>query len=696
MRKQPEQIPPSLEDTVTRSYRVGIRFEADKRQEKRQLEKRVNNIVLTLQREAFNKLTPETVDQGVNLVREYPNWSGKTGAGYLAKELGDRSNLGQVSYTALLNACKGTFDRETKCESFISLLQEYPHEGISWLSLGRAPYLEKLFQYRIKTGYDYARNLIVSARKTIDQHLPDEYRLLNIIPILTTDQLQTAFDKFITQTITTLTTLKKTDTLTKNQRVFLNKLHSIKNHSDLMIEVLKATLDEWHDPTETTPQSFWRMLKQCSKSLLKRLKFLTKRNPYRKQTTYFSIIRNIIVTAIRHYYDPKETTECPIVQMLQEQQILRPQNLVSKPYRKKRNKYDKKIPLSLVMGSKFVVGRPGNSKVLTELAKTEAQFDLTFWYPRKKKTAISGTIRFHKSLKRYLDNGASIKLLVLEAGPPPAQKVYCTIVLTGTRRMFMTTKAIEQFKFPKTLEKTAVLGLDINRIGEYTVAYSQDFPLPSVLLELCKRYNQLTKRLPQLYRLKTRAYNSMIRNHTDQTAREHTKRVTVVRQHFTKRNNLLREIEHQIGHLTSALLVQTEAQTLAVEELNCSTRNTKGALAKAIASMPDDNAIYVNAVLRAEFFSNKTIFLETVDPAYTSNGIHIGCSSNPAGKLKRTPKHYDNAPCSHCSQFINTHVNAAKILTQRALKQQTDRIAKSFNSTPHRTPAGGPPLRSPV
>ncbi|MFX0066406.1 MAG: hypothetical protein ACFFC7_29960 [Candidatus Hermodarchaeota archaeon] len=50
--------------------------------------------------------------------------------------------------------------------------------------------------------------------------------------------------------------------------------------------------------------------------------------------------------------------------------------------------------------------------------------------------------------------------------------------------------------------------------------------------------------------------------------------------------------------------------------------------------------------------------LEVVDPRGT-NRVHVGCG----GRLKRSKKYYDLAPCTKCDDLVNTHDNAAKAVS---------------------------------
>ena len=165
----------TLETIVTRTYTVGLVFQGATRTEQRKNEKKANEIVRGLQQLINDKITAEKMDQTLELIRQEPTWQGTTGAAKIAAYFNDRSNIGQVAYLTMLNAAKGTIDKERKISCFINKLSEEPLSAVEWLVFGRSPYLEWFLQYQLQIAYDYSRNLVHSARRTVDSHLPEEF-----------------------------------------------------------------------------------------------------------------------------------------------------------------------------------------------------------------------------------------------------------------------------------------------------------------------------------------------------------------------------------------------------------------------------------------------------------------------------------------------------------------------------------------
>ena len=124
---------------------------------------------------------------------------------------------------------------------------------------------------------------------------------------------------------------------------------------------------------------------------------------------------------------------------------------------------------------------------------------------------------------------------------------------------------------------------------------------------------------------------------------------------YTRRSRILREITCLLPHFLAAVMVKKKCKVLKIERLTVDSTGTRGALAKAIYTMPDSLFIYKKAVWLASLELGYDVQLETVRPYHTST-IHYGCG----GLLTRQKGQYDVAPCKKCGQKVNTHANAAK------------------------------------
>jgi hypothetical protein len=651
----------TLQASVTRTYTTGLRFEGTNRKDRRTKEQQANAIVRDLQKQIGKKITPDRMDETIDFVREQKNHSGTKGAAVLAKKFNDRSNLGQVAYVTMLAAAKGTLDREKKLQVFINRLQEESTAAIEWLVFGRSPYLEWSLQYQLTIAYDYGRNLIHSARRTVDQYLPEEYQLVHSLPLPTKSAFVAAIEQYHASITQQFGLLEK---LSHRQQVFAKKLSVLDQHRLLLAECLLRWINDWNT-RETNTFSRWKALKRFTRGVEEWLAI-----SYEHKITkysYLSVIRGILVHALLPYFE-----EGTAVKKLIDQGIICPENLVIKPFReeKKNKKTSRKlIPLSLLMGSKYVVGRPGSSTVMTELANTQGSFTISIWSPGQRKNALTATIRFSKKLQQYLTNGAVLKLLILRSSDGPSSKLLVNLVFTGQCSMFLSTSFMKSTSLQTNSSFTvnSALGIDVNRVGPFILAFSEDISLPDELLTIMTRYLQLEKVLSKLQRCQTKweGYfhkkpSNFLQNRLDKYSQE----LSFV---HARRKRLLREIHHHCSRLIALVVFHTDVSLLTVEDLHLSARGTRGSLAKAILSMPDELDLFARALLLVELFTGKSIPLRSVSPAYTSSGPHVDCLSSFPGRLSRSGSSYDFVLCPACGLLVNTHRNAACLIRNRGL-----------------------------
>ena len=181
------------------------------------------------------------------------------------------------------------------------------------------------------------------------------------------------------------------------------------------------------------------------------------------------------------------------------------------------------------------------------------------------------------------------------------------------------------------------LGLDINRPGVHMLTFSEPILLPPYLLRLCQKYRRLEDVIRQLGKAVTRATIWRRRFPSVFSFRYYTKMTGELARVHAARARCLAELHRASTRFVSSVLVQTGHSLLCVEDLHASARNTRGALAKAILAMPDQETLYPRAVLLASYITGRPIALRKVNPAYTSQGIHRDCSGIPPGRIVRHP-----------------------------------------------------------
>lgn len=175
------------------------------------------------------------------------------------------------------------------------------------------------------------------------------------------------------------------------------------------------------------------------------------------------------------------------VQTLLATKTIRPEHMVTPPYETTRtkNRFYHRVPLHLITGSKYVIRRTGNKLVITKEAKELGYIPILIKANTRKthwKDAISCHIVIHKKLQKFLARGATINSIILYAGNAPSYKLRCQVILEGTISMFLSTKQIiQQKQYLKqnysVQQHSSVLGLDVNRISEYMLAFSEPVSL---------------------------------------------------------------------------------------------------------------------------------------------------------------------------------------------------------------------------
>ena len=318
-------------------------------------------------------------------------------------------------------------------------------------------------------------------------------------------------------------------------------------------------------------------------------------------------------------------------------------NVVPLPFKRKKKG---RLPIKLLMGKNYVITRQGNAKELTDQISNQGWTELGF--PKRGKQRLTAQVHFPNKVLEYLTNGAHIKIFQISSGQAPSYKPRVDVVLAGTHACFHSSSLLHNYLRQIPAKKASVLGIDINRLGQFMLTFNIPVPLSPDLLKLAEHYNHLSTNvideLNRGYLRKRKEYDT----HGSCKLKGELNRV------YTRRNRILREITRLLPHFLAAVLVKKKCKVLKIERLTADATGTKGALAKAIYTMPDSLFIYKKAIWLASLELGYEVKLESVPPYYTST-LHYGCK----GTLTRGKGQYDIAPCSRCGQKVNTHFNAA-------------------------------------
>ncbi len=182
---------------------------------------------------------------------------------------------------------------------------------------------------------------------------------------------------------------------------------------------------------------------------------------------------------------------------------------------------------------------------------------------------------FPPKVLEYLDNGAGIKVFQVSSGGAPSFKPRVDVVLEGTHDCFRSSKLLHSYLPQIPGRRKKVLGLDINRLGEYMVVFNTPVTVPKDLLKLAERYQKLTKKVIDELNL------GFLTKRKSYDVRGSCKLKGELNRVYNRRSRLLREITRRLPHFLAAVMVKKQCQTLKIEELVADPAGTKGALAKA-------------------------------------------------------------------------------------------------------------------
>ena len=658
--------PVVLGASVLRTYTVGVRCKGETPRRRRMNEVHANGIIAELQNRVAEKITVQMVDAARTLVQEQPAFRGTKGAAYLAQKVADRSNLEQIAYLEVLNKSEGLLAQEHKVQIFLDMLEGYPEEAVCWFVFGRTPFLEKRLQYESQVKYEYARNLILSGRRVLDTFLPSEDKLTGPLPVLETFELQQAivlYNQTIHQHFAEQEATGKP--LTNPQKVFKKRLEEVAFHQTLVASELQTMLLEWNIPSDDTPASRWKLLKRTARNMQELLPsgIITAKNHFK----YLSVLRGILVTAFLPYYAQGET-----VLGLKAAGVLCVEHLVRKPFIKQiLAGRPWKLPLTLIMGPKYVVERPGNAQVLTKLGKTQGSFPIKIFEPEKRKQGIVATVILSPSVRQFLAAGATIKTLIVVSGTAPACKLTVKIILSGRIEWFFSQKEIEKtdpLVLTEATNHVDALGVDINRPGKNIIAFSEPVKESKFLQTLCTHYECLEGVIQQLSKAFTEVQKATRQNPSTENKRHVLKLRGELTRVYARRKRLLREIVHEVVRYLTTVFLQTRCPIGCFEELALTARETKGALAKAILLMPDDRAILYRLMLLYEWITGKKLLGVLIPPQWTSQGEHLDCPITSKGRVRRSGKYWDTAPCLSCHLLVDTQLLAARHIKLRGIQ----------------------------
>ncbi len=500
--------PPSSKG-VMRSYQVVLKCTSQSQREE------INQRIRNLEEQQQQLFTSQVVKQAIQLYRTNPQ------EGFFARQLcktvGQSPNIAESAFHWLHIAIKGKLNKEQKAQGMINFLLKNPQQLVEWVIFGRSPYTERSLENYWKLKRRYIINLLTSTRMQTDSYWRKKHRTSYFanflqfnasLPSTTQHEVLQALDDTLFYYTNEFAHLPQ---LTKNQHAFLKKFQLLKKEQHIVVPFLTSWINSPQD-------SRWKSLKELAKQLAQLIG-----KPSRK---LFSTVRQIIVfTLFDHYLQS-------VPQLLIG---LSTAKVVPSPFKRKKKG---RLPIKLLMKKSYVITRQGNAKDLTDQIKKQGWTELGF--PKKGNQKLTARVHVPPKVLTYLQNGASIKVFQVSSGCAPSYKPRVDVVLEGTHGCFHSSTLLRYYLASIPAKKTPILGLDINRLGRYMLAFNLPVSLPPDLRKLAARYDQLsTKVLDELNR-------GLLRKRKEYDARGCCKLKGELNRVYARRHRILRELTRRL------------------------------------------------------------------------------------------------------------------------------------------------------
>lgn len=649
-------------------------------------------------------------------------------------------------------------------DSLSSWFAGHPEKWFEFLLFERSPFTETYLARQWSVSRTFTRNFLHGIRYRLDKHLPEEMQLKQPLRPFTEQSITDACQQLVKDINQFIADRLKEEKHVDSSRAFLNKVKTIEQYATGIIAFLNGC------PLLGGPITIgWKPLKERSEAIVTYL--LQKKN-----ANYHSALRAVLSLAAA---DPNGSPLAVTLQGLGVEEMT-PDRCLVKPFKSEkrnnitsrtdyRNSYSKSKlqPLNLVMSSNHVIYRPDKGIVLTALLASNGVIELQVPRFSRDRNPLIFYLPASHGMLQAIERGAKVQMLRLHPPSGPSRKIKVDVALTGPPWAFASTKhlALENYcpvcwtrhplgstcqrcnvpVVPATLPEDTHLGIDLNKVGKYMVAFSTGdlrsaaSQLSLLTLDTIKHYNNAKKELSEQQKARakrekrlTSKLSTLLTVITPDLLQEllsltasgmdiHPLKDFIKQRGITGKNcaslttlgyntlginNQIALLHARIKHLRKALhelttreiaiqLLLIGATTLACENLaGLDVTGKKGTIAIATLDMPDEPAVIIRAIRNVNAYYRALgihleVVIDPVDPRGTSS-IHAGCGS----KLERSPgKQWDMAKCKKCGKNVNTHVNAAlnvKFLSQGKLLVPVPAPDPS-PSTPAPPPPPAPP-----
>lgn len=532
----------------------------------------------------------------------------------------DRSNLGQSSFLRLVAAGRNYLEMIEKFWWFKSLMKEEPKEFVSFLLFGRAPWTEARISRRFKSSFTWARNFLVGIHNKFIYSLKSAHVSLPEIINPSEKELDGIMKNFIEEIEQKRELMEKEEKNIQRITSFLNSLKRMKQDPSCFTGCFLI-------PENTFS---WRTLKKYTSML---------------HGISFSALRAVLIRACLHQDAWTHVIERCI-------RMFTPDTALKKPFHDRSMLHP--LPIDLIMGQKFVIYRPGNAKKMKEILLTRG----CAWF-EVPKVSLNGFLQrgkacWHapKKVLKALEKGARLHLFRFNMPKGPGNSVRVDVILSGAEHLFISSEHLNGIYSKKEHckgESPAVLGIDVNRLSTHVLTGSRDLEIDHAITQVLHKWNTLERTISAL-----QARCDTCRDW--KKAQKFKMELRLLHQRRARlRNDLLRRVRIQLGKK----ILEWNVSHVGIEaDIQKDTRDKRGSLAKAIASMPDNISLIGQELFTLNTRLQKSIKLVLVRKEGTSK-YHHDCG----GIIDRVG---DMGTCQACGKRVNTHENAADNIKKRA------------------------------
>lgn len=281
-----------------------------------------------------------------------------------------------------------------------------------------------------------------------------------------------------------------------------------------------------------------------------------------------------------------------------------------------------------------------------------------------------------KKIVECLNRGAEVRDIRLNVPHGTTFKIVADIILASRDRSAFTHRG----KFLKAwdckysnlqIHKHNFLGVDFNRIGKYMIAVAspdREIDILSMMERIERAYIKLEKyrrwEIPNIQRKLDANTEKDGRPLTPERNVRLRAQITLLHQ---KRGRVMKEMKRHALMVYLFLAYKTGAKYLSWDSIGgISTRNKKGALARAITYLPKRKELFdiINIWAKDLVAQGHLTELENIIPVSSYTSQICGRCFKSTGKTNRTLSNkvsYDEFLCTLCGKHSNRHSNSAQV-----------------------------------